>query len=619
MNVADYIVQRLTSYGISNCFSMVGGHALFLNKAFADSKIKVTYVHNEQAATMAADGYTRLARKPCAVNVTSGPAALNALNGLYGAYVDNIPMVVISGQPKQTQTIQGTGLDLRQYGDQEFSYISEVASLCCKYAISLRTGHDFIYEIEYALKCAVAGKPGPVWIDVPMDIQGLDLPHSNKVAPSFHESKHSHFFLKSVSVGQMDALLSLVAKSQRPVLYLGDQLHPYDDQATALSELLELFEMPVVTEWNAHDLIETSSRFFCGRPGVRGERAGNWCVHASDLLIAVGSRLSARQIGACFDEVAPGAEIVMVDWDPSELAKPDLLIDLPILSSPQAFVNQLVSYMVKRLVCVNNDAKRKAWLRRCREVWIKYRPKGSHYDGSRGLNSYRFLEAFFKVLPEGSVTVLGNGISVVGAFQMAEVKAGQRIFQNVGCASMGYDIPASLGAMEALSVSDNISLCCVTGDGSFQLNIQELATVKGIGRQIIFFVINNGGYDSIRQSQQTVFGNSVQLHGVDEKTGLNFPDLEKLASAYELEYLSVSSEGDLCRVFDAAFSFRQCICEVFVSPNQNFEPKVATIRHDDGTISGGRLINMAPFLPEQEINQVLSFLREQTTNEVLPS
>jgi len=606
MNVADYIVTKLSEAGVCRCFTIVGGHALFLNKAFHESKtVEVTYLHNEQAATMAADAYFRAAKRPAVVNVTSAPAALNALNGVYGAYVDSIPMVVISGQPKQSQTVDATGLPLRQYGDQEFDGIVDVVRPICKYAVKLTDGSNVAYEITKALKIASSGKPGPVWLDVPMDIQGKPFSIPDQVNDSIHDLLSMHINCRTNEPGMHVCSLvkSKLEDSQRPVIYLGAQLKSYNAEVL-VSRLVRILGIPVVTNWNAHDLIETEDPVFCGRPGLRGERAGNFIVHAADFLLCIGNRLSGRQVGTEKNLFSPESFKVMVENDVAELHKPHISIDLPVLADPSLFLEAFIKTLLESNYV--RSEQHKLWLARAQDVWLTYKPKYEDYVFKDKINPYHFLFKFFDELAPDTNLVLGNGISVVGAFQTALIKPGQLMFQNVGCASMGYDIPAAVGA----AFASNKRVVCLTGDGSFQLNIQELQTVVGESLNIVFVVINNGGYDSIRQSQKNVFGVDSGLHGVGPRSGVTFPSLEKIADAYGLDYVSIQDCVNIQRELGKAFSQKRCICEVFVAEDQNFEPKVGLTRNDDGTISGGALIDMLPQLSRETISDVLDFLQE---------
>ena len=607
MNNSEFIVKKLADNGIDVCFSMVGGHALFLNKAFADSeKIKTIYFHNEQSSVMMAEGYFRLSNKMAVVNVTSAPAALNTLNGVYGAFVDSIPVIIISGQPKRSQTVGSTSIPLRQLGDQEFDGITEVVKPICKYVLRIDDSTNIAYEIEKCIRVAKSGRPGPVWIDIPMDTQSRKFIDSEFSSSSFELLEQNDINLRSNIVNDMtlNLITEKILKACRPILYLGAQLRSYTLDSK-LQDLINILKIPVVTEWNAHDLISTNSNFFVGRPGLRGERAGNLNVFAADLILFVGSTVANRQKGPDLDNFSPDSFKIMVENDFYEFYKPNLSIHLPVLSNPVSFINLLYTKL-KKINHISSDQHRK-WLSRTKDVWEKYKPKPSDYVSDDKLNPYHFLFEYFRLLPKDIHTVVGNGISVVGSFQTADIEFGQLLFQNVGCASMGFDIPASIGASLA---NKNKKIVCLTGDGSFQLNIQELQTVNGYDLNISFVVINNNGYDSIRQSQKNIFGDNVNLHGVSPGNGVTFPDLKLIANAYNFDYFCVDLNNISDDLSSQIFSDGRRIIEVIVRGDQNFEPKVGITKKDDGTIAGGSLINMNPILSDSEVDKIINYLKE---------
>jgi acetolactate synthase I/II/III large subunit len=607
MNNSEFIVKALEDKGVSISFSLVGGHALFLNKAFADSKkIKSIYVHNEQSTVMMAEGFFRVSKKMAVVNVTSAPAALNALNGVYGAYVDSIPVIIISGQPKQSQTVGSTSMPLRQLGDQEFDAITEVVKPICKYVLRVSDSTNISFEIEKCIKIATSGRPGPVWIDVPMDMQAKKFVPLQYDPAAFEIIQRNDINLRSNNVNEttLDLIVQKISNSSRPVLYLGAHLKSYE-HASSLQHLIQFLKIPVVTEWNAHDLISTESPYFVGRPGLRGERSGNFNVYTSDLILFIGSTVANRQTGPNLDEFSPESFKIMVENDFNEFYKPNLSINLPVLANPVTFCNS----MIEKLKNINYASSNvhTGWLSRTKDIWDRYRPKPSDYLSNEKLNPYHFLFDYFRMLPKHIHTVVGNGISVVGSFQVADIEFGQALFQNVGCASMGFDIPASIGA--SLANRDN-KIVCLTGDGSFQLNIQELQTATGYDLDISFVVINNNGYDSIRQSQKNVFGEKVVLHGVSPDNGATFPNLNQIANAYGYSYFCIDLNNRSDNLISKIFEDGRKIVEVVVSDDQNFEPKVGITKKDDGTIAGGSLINMNPSLNEEEVDDVINYLKD---------
>jgi acetolactate synthase-1/2/3 large subunit len=606
MNNAETIVKILAHYGALRCFSMVGGHSLYLNDAFhRNEEINVTYIHNEQAASMAADSYFRIHGRIPIVNVAAAPAALNCLNGVYGAFVDSIPMVVVSGGPKLSQSVRTTGLDLRQYGDQEFDAIVDVVKPICKKVIQLNHLSNIDYEVRDIIEIATGGRPGPVWIDVPMDVQGApykDVPYDQSRIEEIRVMNRQYKKNKP-SIKQIELVVAALNSAKRPVLYLGDQIRTYSAE-NEVNNLITSLGIPVVTEWNAHDLIESDSDYFVGRPGLRGERSGNFVTYASDVVLGVGTKFSSRQVGAAVNSFAPNAMKVMVENDFIEMYKPNLHIDLPIHSSPKTFCEMLLDAVEN----TNYDKNRhREWLDRSKTVYCKWRPKKEDYRVTDKLNPYHFLFDFFKHVPTDVTIVLGNGISVVGAFQTAFVKKGQRLYQNVGCASMGYDLPAAIGA----AINSSNKVICLTGDGSIQLNVQELETIKQHELNVSIVVFNNNGYHSIKQSQVSLFGKSVNLHGITPQSGLSFPNLKKLSAAYGFDYQSITQKTASKFDWGKFLKNHLNLLEVFVSDEQNFEPKVGFTIDDDGRISGGSLINMLPMQENDTVESVISFLMHE--------
>jgi len=600
MNNSEFIVSKCIEFGAVRCFSMVGGHSLFLNKAFSDrQELKVTYIHNEQSASMAADSYFRINKKMAIVNVTAGPAALNCINGVYGAYVDSIPMIVISGGPKLSQTVNSTGMDLRQYGDQEFDRIIDVVKPVCKKVIRLSHVSDIEYELDSIYRIATCGRPGPVWIDVPMDVQSAEFKKKKEREKNLDNNISISVRQNEPTKKQLNIIIEKIKESKRPLLYLGDQIRIYDAEKPII-KLAKILKIPVVTEWNAHDLIDSNSDFFVGRPGLRGERSGNLVVYASDLILAIGSKLATRQVGSKIDEFAPNALKIMVDNDISELYKPHLNIDIPINANPKLFLDMLLSMLSDYIT----NKSHSEWLSRAKYNYIRNKPKVEDYKKTEKLNPYHFLFEFSENTRENDIIVLGNGISVVGTFQTIETKKGQIIYQNVGCASMGYDLPAAIGA----AIDSDRKVICLTGDGSIQLNIQELQTIKHNDLNVSIIAINNNGYDSIRQSQINIFGKGVKRHGISYDTGVSFPKLEKIAQAYGFEYSVITIDNMNSFEWNKFLGKKLNILEVYVTDNQDFEPKVGFTLDDQGRIHGGTLINMNPQIDKNDLQNYLDFL-----------
>jgi len=598
MQVADYIAQKYVDLGVKKVFSLIGGHAMYLNNAFGNCKdLEVYYTHHEQSAAMAAEAYTRVNNEPAIVCVTSGPGAVNSLNGVLGAYLDSIPMIIISGQPKSSLTCDAVGTDIRQLGDQEFDRIIECVKPMTKYAVTIKHVELLDYELSKAWNFAINGRPGPVWIDVPIDIQGSVIQNLSELKDYQSGYRVEELNVKP-SISQVSLILDQLKESKRPVLYLGPGIRVYDSYE-AMLELIERLGIPVVTAWNAHDLIPNEHHCYAGRPGLRGNRGGNFVVQNSDFLLILGTELGIRQVGYDPKKFAPEAFKVMVDVDIYELSKPTIDIDLMIQSNIKYFINELNSQLSENGFDFNGYG---AWLNWAREINQRYPVVLEKYwESETPVNPYCFIQKLFESLKEDQIIVTGNGISVVASFQTGMIKSKTRLFQNVGCASMGYDVPASIGASIA---NDKGEVICLSGDGSFQLNLQELQTIKGYNLPIKIFIINNNGYHSMRLTQKNFFDGN--LHGVESSSGLTFPNLENIANAYEFPYIKIDSLSDMSDKIERALKEENVICEIFVDINQAFEPKASNRKLDDGSIVSSELEDMAPFLDREELEEIMS-------------
>lgn len=604
MNNSEQLAATLFDLGIRDVFCITGGHALFLNHALATHQsLNVTYFHHEQSASMAADAYFRIAQRPAVVNVSAGPAALNTLNGVYGSFVDSIPVIYVSGQPKTSQLVQSTGLPLRQYGDQEFDKIIELVAPITKHAIMLSKKDDIQAELRKAHLIATSGRPGPVWIDIPMDVQAE--PYRPKYTmQDIVSDKSVDLVENNPTSGQVTGVVNALMAARRPLIYAGSGIRSSSSHGL-FAELIDLLNIPVVTAWNAHDVIASDNELFVGRPGLRGERCGNWITHSADCIIFLGEHLTQRQIGYQSGDYSPDSFKVMVVDDINEAIKPNLNIDMVIFAGLSKSISALIYEASPHKA--KFPAEWLTWKSRCRQIANDYLPKPSDYSRSTVfINPYHAIFAIFERLKEGDSIVTGNGISVVGVFQVARLKEGQRLFQNAGCASMGYDLPASIGASVAAGMVSRV--VCITGDGSIQMNIQELQTMSELDANIIVFVLNNNGYDSIRQSQESIFGEGAKHFGISPETGISFPSLEKISGAYGLPYIRIKDYEDLQRNLERALLHEKVICEICVTNQQNFEPKTETKVAENGSLISGSLTDMKPYLTKKEIEEVLSGL-----------
>ena len=590
VRVADYIAQRLCAAGIRDLFMVTGGGAMHLNDAFGkEPGLRVVCCHHEQACTMAAESYFRLTGRLAAVSVTTGPGSTNAITGVHGAWTDSMGLIVISGQVKRETQARATGLPLRQLGDQEVDIVPIVASIT-KYAVLVEDPATIRYHLDKALHLARTGRPGPVWLDVPIDVQGASVdPLTLEGFTPQPEPALSEADLTALA----RATLARLATAQRPVLLAGSGVRIAGAQDAFLA-LAERLGLPVTTAFNAHDLLPHDHPLLCGRPGTIGDRAGNFTVQNADFLLVLGCRLNIRQISYNWAAFAHKAYKVMVDIDAAELHKPTLAIDLPICADAGAFLAKLLELTEGTPAGPPAHGQYLAW---CRERVAHYPVVLPAYRTLAGpINPYVFVDELFNQLEEGDLIVTANASACIVPFQAARLKRGQRLYSNSGSAAMGYDLPAALGA--AIGAPGQ-RIICLSGDGSLQMNVQELATIVYHRLPIKVFVLNNGGYHSIRQTQNAYFPESPI--GFQPDNGVGFPRVEGLAQAYGLGYVRLAGPGDLEEGIKRALALDgPVLCEVLVDPAQPFAPKLASRRLEDGRMVSAALEDMAPFLSAEE-------------------
>jgi len=588
IKVAKYIADFMAANGIEHVFTITGGGAMHLNDAFGHHhKLHCIYNHNEQASSIAAEGYTRLTGKLALICVTSGPGGTNAITGVLGGWLDSIPMVVISGQVKRETTTWSTDVPLRQLGDQEYNIVASVSSMT-KYAHMITEPLEIRYHLEKALYLALNGRGGPVWLDVPLDVQAAIVETDELVGFSPNELPiENPVYDKNLT----SKILEKVKQAKRPVIIAGSGIrlgNAYDE----FISLIEKLKIPVVTAWNAHDLLWDDHPLFCGRPGTIGTRGGNFIVENSDLVFVLGCRLNIRQISYNYRNYAKNAYKIIVDIDKAELKKPTIKPDLPVWANVKDVMADIVDsdYKVE-------EELHSRWLKWCRNINAKYPavlPK--YYKNINPVNPYAFINELFEELEEGENIITGNGSACVITFQAAKIKRGQRLFTNSGCASMGYGFPAALGGCAG---TDGKRVICIDGDGSFQMNIQELQTVVYNKMNIKIVYLNNDGYLSIRQTQNNLF--EAPLVGVCNGNGVSFPEMKKIAWAYDIPYIKINNINEVRMLIRKMLDIEgPVICEVIIDPSQSFEPKLSSKVLPDGKIISPYMDDMFPFLDKTE-------------------
>lgn len=590
--VSNYIADFFVSKGVQHVFTVTGGGAMHLNDALGHhEKLQCVFNHHEQACAIGAEGYTRMTGKLSLVCVTSGPGGTNAITGVVGGWLDSIPMFVISGQVKRETTIYATDLPLRQLGDQEFDIVHSVANMT-KYAKLVLDPNDIAYHLEKAYYLCLTGRGGPVWLDIPLDVQAAII-ETDKLR-HFSPNELSYREQPIYDATDTTLIMEKVKQAKRPVVLAGTGVRlsgAYD----SFLPLINRMRIPVLTAWNAHDLLEDEHPLFCGRPGTIGTRGGNFVIQNSDLLIVFGCRLNIRQISYNYKSFAPYAYKIIVDIDKNELYKPTIKADLPIWADFKDFAAECLNASWDE---VHTDEHRQ-WLQWCRKVNQRYPAVLEEYDKSRLLNPYVFMAEFFKGLKEDDKVVTGNGSACVISFQAAIIKKATRLFTNSGCAAMGYGFPAAIGAAVALNGERVI---CIDGDGSFQMNLQELQTVVYNRLNLKIVYLNNNGYHSIRQTQMNLF-KGEPLVGVCDGNGLSFPDMEKIAYAYGIPYIKIMTVEDIQSALDFMEKEGPAFVEVIVDPSQSFTPKLSSKVLPDGKIVSPEIDDMYPFLSREEYEE----------------
>ncbi len=632
--VVEYVANFLVENGIERAFSVTGGGAMHLNDALGHQEgLKCVYNHHEQACAIAAEAYARIHNKIAVLCVTTGPGGINALTGVAGGYLDSIPMLVLSGQVRYDTTARSTGLGIRALGDQEFDITKAVESMT-KYCEMVVDPMRIRYCLEKALYIAKSGRPGPCWLDIPLNVQGAYIDETALVGfdaeayekeillqqekeRTLAKKEGRECILESlkpenVKEATVQEVLERIKNAKRPVIYAGNGIR--------IAGAFEVFRrvagklgIAVVTGWNSIDIMEDENPLYVGRGGIMGDRAGNFAVQNSDLVVAIGSRLSIRQVGYNYKTWAREAYVVMVDADSEEIKKPTLHVDMPIHADVRDFLEKMDELLTDEL------PKKNEWMERCR-TWKANYPvvMSKHYEDKDKVNVYAFIGKMSSMLKEGQITVVGNGSACVVGSHGYVIKKGQRFIINSAIASMGYDLPAAIGACFAQQDGGDgqdgydREIILVTGDGSIQMNLQELQTIIHHKLPIKIFLINNGGYHSIRQTQKNFFGEPLVGIGEDSYD-LSFPSMEKLSYAYGYPYYKVEENAKLEEVIGEVLSAEgPLVCEVFVNRTQNFEPKSATKRLEDGTLVSAPLEDLAPFLPKEELksNMLIPLVEE---------
>ena len=600
--LADYVADFLVNRGIKDCFMITGGGAMHLNDALGHKEgLKCTYNHHEQGCAIAAESYARINNKMAALCVTTGPGGTNAITGVLGGWLDSVPMFVLSGQVRYDTTARymeqfTDGYKLRAVGDQEFDITKSVGAMC-KYAVMVEDPKNIRYILEKAYHLATTGRRGPVWIDIPLNFQAAIIETEELKGYDVKEAGESE--LKPVEKKVVKEIIEKIRNAKRPVLYAGNGIR-LSEGYQIFRKVIEKLGIPVATCWDSIDAIETEHPLYVGRGGIMGDRAGNFAVQNSDLVLAIGNRLSIRQVGYSFKTWAREAYVIMVDVDPAELRKTTLHVEMPVLADAKDFLESIYEEIESEDKTVFNGDD---WLKRCSDWKKNYpvtQPKHWEEDGEYA-NVYAFVNYLSSSLPDGNMTVVSNGSACVVGSHNYVIKKDGRFIINSGVASMGYGLPAAIGACVA---HDKKTTICLEGDGSIMMNLQELQTIITNKLPIKIFLINNQGYHSIRQTQNNLFKEHCKIGIGPESGDLSFPDFGKLSQAFGYPYFQAHSNEEMKKAVDETLATEgPAFCEIFVSTVQNFEPKSATKRLEDGTLVSPPLEDLAPFLDREEFQK----------------
>lgn len=657
MRVADYIMAQLPGLGVDHVFAVTGGGAMHLDDALRSrADLAVTFNHHEQACAIAVEGYARAKGTLGVAVVTSGPGGTNCVTGVLGMWHDSVPGLFLSGQVRYDTTVPSTGLPLRQLGDQEGDII-RIVSPITKYAATITDPAMARYQFEKAVFLARAGRPGPVWLDIPLsvqsaridpaDLRGFDpreleqlperivtpirgrpvkvvvgasgpgevLPESDIWLPASSPPQDrgalAGFFDRAIATDQARLLMQKLSRAQRPVILAGSAVRSSGARGAFLSLVTKL-GVPVTTAWNALDTMWQDHPLFIGRPGSIGDRAGNFAVQNADLLIVLGCRLNIRQIGYEFAAFARASDLVVVDIDAAELAKPTINPAIAVHADVAWFI-QVLDELAGRHTAPGTRAE---WLTWCLDRKARYPVVLPEYRRETPVNPYVFVDELSDHLDPGDVIVLANGSACVTALQAMRLKDGQQVIVNSGTAGMGYDLPCAVGVAAARIGADQSRrrVICLAGDGSIQMNLQELETLVFHDLPIKVFIFNNAGYLSMRQTQDNLFGGA--RFGESSASGLGLPDMVAVARAFGLTAERVATLSELPAAISRMLSSDgPALLDIVMDPEQVFSPKVIAEKLPDGRLVSKPLEDMFPWLDRAELadNMLIDLYHRDTS------
>jgi len=573
MRLSDYVIQFLRDeYGVDTIFTVSGGGCIFLIDSLGTTDgVKYVATHHEQAAGIAAEGYARINNRLGVCVVTSGPGGTNAITGTLCSWLDSIPVIYISGQVNKEMTTNYTNLPLRQLGDQEFNIIESVKNMT-KYAVQVNDASEIKYHLEKACKLATSGRPGPVWIDIPLNVQSSDINPDELVG--FDEE----ITLPKPNEYDIQMILDKWRKSKKPLMIVGNGIRLSGNESIqSLYDILFKTNIPVISAVNGNDIVNSDYKYYCGRFGTHAQIGANNLLSECDFLLTIGSRLYVRQTGYNFKGFAKQAFKIHIDVDENELNKPTLFSDLKIHSDAKYFLQMLVS---QELPTTHTE-----WLNRCLEWASSPTVLPKHRDKTKYVSHYHFIEKLSNQITEDYDIITSDGSANVVTMQVMKLSGKQRLITNTGCAPMGYGLPAAIGA------SINHNIICIEGDGSLHLNVHELQTMKHYNLPIKLILLNNDGYTSIKISQKSFFNGRYVAS--EKNSGVSFPNFEKIIKAYDLPYFKIENNNLIDNVLNEFLTQTgPCVLEVFTDPDEYHEPKVIASLDEKGNFIPGELKNI---------------------------
>ena len=597
VKLSDYIIDYLYKKGVGHIFLISGGGNIHLVDSVGKSKIKYVCNHHEQASAFSAEGYSRLTGKLGVCLVTTGPGGTNAITGVISTWLDSIPMLVISGQVKRELIGAGTKLGLRQLGSQEINIVDMVKPVT-KYAVTIMDPNEIKYHLEKAVHLATTGRQGPVWLDIPLDVQGSFVDETKLKSFSSQEIKTPYETDKKVLKQLVKQTLDKIAKSERPVIYAGNGIHLGGAEKEFL-QLINSLKIPVLTSYVGYDLVPSNHPYFFGRAHALGQRAANFIIQNSDLMLSIGARLDILTVGFTYKAFARKAYKIMVDIDKKEIEKPILSIDLKVNFDAKDFIDEMLRQLKERKLLVNISE----WLDYGHKLNKKYPSVlPEYYKEKKYVNPYCFIETIGKHLTPGEIIIESNGVGPLNCmYQAFYVKPKQRIILNLGCAQMGYGLPAAIGATFA---ANGQRIICLEGDGSLQMNVQELQVMKHHNLNIKLFIYSNEGYVSIKNTQKGLFGG--KLVATDPKSGVSCPDYLKLGRAYGITSIRINNHKDMEQKIKYVLNYKgPIICDIHALPEMTLSQKLMAKKLPNGQFASPPLEDMGPFLPREEFKNML--------------